>query len=177
MNALDYIIIVVVVLSTLAALAQGFLREAFSLAGVVVGYIVAAWQYWRVSAWLLPYVKTAWVADLAGFLIIFIAVATLAGVTGRIARGWANEAGLGWADRFLGGAFGLLRGLLAVMVVLLGIAAFQPTTGLLTQSQLAPYFLVIGRGASWLAPSAVRQQFRAGVAALRNVQQQHEQAH
>jgi len=63
------------------------------------------------------------------------------------------------------------------MVVLLGIAAFQPTAQLLTRSELAPYFLVIGRGASWLAPSAVRQQFRTGVSALRNVQQQHEQAH
>jgi membrane protein required for colicin V production len=177
MNALDYIIIVVVALSVIGAMAQGFLREAFSLAGVVVGYILAAWQYWRVSAWLMPYVKTAWAADLAGFLIIFILVAVLAGITGRIARGWAKEAGLGWADRLLGGAFGLLRGLLAVMVVLLGIAAFQPSAGLLTRSELAPYFLVIGRGASWLAPSAVRQQFRAGVAALRNVQQQHEQTH
>lgn len=171
MNVLDYIIIAAVVLSTLAAMAQGFLREAFGLAGVVVGYIVAAWQYWRISSLLALHVKTAWVADLAGFLILFFAVAALAGIVGRIARWSADAVGLRWADRLLGGAFGLLRGALIVMVVLLGITAFQPSAGLLTNSQLAPYFLVIGRGATWLAPSAVRQQFRAGIAALRGIQE------
>lgn len=172
MNALDYIIIAVIVLSTLGGMAHGFLREAFSLAGVVVGYFVAAWLYWRISAMLAPYVKVQWVTDLAGFLIIFFAVAALAGVIGRIARWGAEAVGLRWADRVLGGAFGVVRGAFAVMVVLLGITAFQPNASLLTNSQLSPYFLVIGRGATWLAPSAVRQQFRAGVAALRGIHQQ-----
>lgn len=174
MNILDYAIVAVVVLSTIAAIAQGFLREAFSLAGVVVGYIVAAWQYWRVSAMLAPYVKTAWIADLAGFLIIFFCVAAVAGFAGRIARWGADAVGLRWADRLLGGAFGLARGALIVMVVLLGVASFQPNAAMLQNSELAPYFLVIGRGATWLAPSAVRQQFRAGVDALRGV---HPQGH
>ncbi|HZU22340.1 MAG TPA: CvpA family protein [Terriglobales bacterium] len=172
MNALDYIIVAVVVLSTLGAMAHGFLREAFSLGGVVVGYLVAAWQYWRISAWLAPHVNPRWVGDLAGFLIIFFAVAALAGIIGRIARWGADAVGLRWADRVLGGAFGLVRGALFTMVVLLGIAAFQPSAALLKNSQLAPYFLVIGRGATWLAPTMVRQQFRAGVAALRGIQQQ-----
>jgi membrane protein required for colicin V production len=92
---------------------------------------------------------------------------------GRIARWGAESVGLRWADRLLGGAFGLVRGALVVMVVLLGIAAFQPNASLLRNSEFAPYFLVIGRGASWLAPSAVRQQFRAGVTALRGIEQQH----
>jgi membrane protein required for colicin V production len=171
MNALDYIIIAVIVLSTLGAMAHGFLREGFSLAGVVVGYLVAAWQYWRISGWLGAHVKTQWVADLAGFLIIFFAVAALIAVIGRIARWGADAVGLRWADRMLGGAFGVVRGALVVMVVLLGITAFQPDTSLLMNSRLAPYFLVIGRGATWLAPSAIRQQFRAGVAALRGAHQ------
>ena len=173
MNVLDYIIVAVVVLSTIAAMAQGFLREAFSLAGVVVGYIVAAWQYWRLAAWLTPYVKTEWVAGLAAFLIVFFAVAVLAGIIGRIARWGADTVGLRWADRLLGGAFGLVRGALVVMVVLMGITAFQPQAAWLSNSQFAPYFLVIGRGAMWLAPSAVRQQFRSGIAALRGIEQEH----
>lgn len=176
MNVLDVAIIVVVVLSTAAAMAQGFLREAFSLAGVVLGYIVAAWQYGRVAALLAPYVKTQWAADLAGFLILFFAAAAIVGIIGRIARWGAGAVGLRWADRLLGAAFGLLRGALVVMVVLLGFAAFQPNAAMLQKSELAPYFLVIGRGASWLAPSAVRQQFRAGVAALRGIHPQAPQA-
>src|SRR5438270_3837359 len=140
MNALDYIIIAVIVLSTLGAMAHGFLREAFGLAGVVVGYLFAAWWYWRISAMLAPHVNSQWVADLAGFLIVFFAVAALAGVIGRIARWGAEAVGLRWADRVLGGAFGVVRGALVVMVVLLGITAFQPDTSLLMNSRLAPYF-------------------------------------
>src|SRR5436305_4992343 len=148
MNALDYIIVAVIVLSALGAMAHGFMREAFSLAGVVVGYLVAAWQYWRISGLLAPHVKTQWVADLAGFLIIFFAVAALGGVIGRIARWGAEAVGLRWADRVLGGAFGVVRGALLVMVVLLGVTAFQPDASLLTKSKLAPHFLALRPGAT-----------------------------
>ncbi|MBV8206261.1 MAG: CvpA family protein [Acidobacteria bacterium] len=173
MNAVDYIIIAVMVLSILAAMAQGFLREALSVAGVVAGYVLAAWMYGRVSGRIAPYVNRPWLADLAAFLLIFFGVAFLAGVAGKIAHWGAKTAGLRWADRLLGGAFGLVRGGLVVVVVLLGLTAFQPNTPLLTNSQLAPYFLVVGRGAMWLAPSAVRQQFRAGIAALHRFEEQH----
>jgi hypothetical protein len=49
----------------------------------------------------------------------------------------------------------------------LAFASFSPESALLGRSEMAPYFLVAGHAAVWLAPSAIRQQFRAGVAALR----------
>jgi len=172
MNVLDYGIVVVVVLSTLVAAAHGFFFEVFSFAGVIVGYILAAWQYGRLSPRLLPFVKAAWVADLASFLLIFFAVVLLASVIGRIARWGVSQVGLRWFDRALGAAFGLARGALVVAVVTLGMAAFASNSSLLARSQLAPYFLLIGRGAIWIAPSQVREQFHAGLVALRTVADQ-----
>src|SRR5437588_10519543 len=124
MNALDYGIVAVVVLSTLVAAAHGFFFEVFSFAGVIVGYILAAWQYSRLSPRLLPLVKAAWVADLASFLIIFLVVMILASVVGRIVRWGVSQVGLRWFDRILGAAFGLARSVLVVAVVALGVAAF-----------------------------------------------------
>jgi len=50
---------------------------------------------------------------------------------------------------------------------LLAITAFAPESEELSGSQLAGYFLVAGRGASWLTPADVRQKFRAGIIKLR----------
>ena len=47
MNGADWVIVVVVLLSTVQAAYSGFFQEAFHLAGLVAGYLVAAWQYQR----------------------------------------------------------------------------------------------------------------------------------
>jgi membrane protein required for colicin V production len=170
MTGFDWIIVAVIVLSVAVAASQGFLYEVFSLAGVVVGYLVAAWEYPRIAAWYAPYVKSGWTANAAGFLTIFLAIVVLAGIVGRIARAGAQAAGLRWFDRVLGGAFGLVRGTLLVMVVLLAMASWTPSAGWLSRSQLAPYLLVMARGAVWVAPSEVRAQFRDGMKQIRDFQ-------
>jgi len=50
-----------------------------------------------------------------------------------------------------------------VAVILMGMTAFTPTTSLLEKSELAPYFLVVGRAAIWVAPSALRARFYEGL--------------
>jgi membrane protein required for colicin V production len=167
MNALDWIVVVILVLSVLLAVAQGFLFAMFSLAGTVAGFLFAAWGYGRLAPWFLPYVKAPAIADLAGFLTIFIAVVLLAGTIGRIARWAIKEAGLRWADRILGGAFGLVRGIVIISAGLMAVTAFAPELPQLESSRLASYFLVAGRGASWLAPAQVRQKFREGIVKLK----------
>jgi hypothetical protein len=58
---------------------------------------------------------------------------------------------------------GLVKGGLVVAVVLMGLTAFTPTSTMLEKSQLAPYFLVVGRAAIWVAPSALRARFYEGL--------------
>ncbi len=169
MSGLDWLIVAVVLISVLLAAAQGFFYELFSLAGVVVGYLMAVWGYARVAAWYAPFVKSGWIADFAGFLTIFIAVVLLAGIVGRLARWSFKEAGLRWFDRLLGAAFGLVRGVLAVAVLLLALTSFAPDTKLLAQSAVAPYALVVARAAVWVAPGQVRARFYDGLKAAREM--------
>ena len=175
MNWADAVIVIVIALSVLMAAASGFFVEIFSLAGAVVGYVLAAWGCYRVGEWFLPYVKTSAIANLAGFLTILFAVMIVAGMAGRIFRWAMKEVGLRWVDRLLGAAFGAVRGLVIVTVVVVAVAAFSPESQALRGSQLASYFLVAGRGASWMAPSELRQKFREGVAALRKTSNSPEQ--
>src|SRR5271165_3141044 len=163
MTAADWAIVVVVLLNVVAAAIQGFFAEALSLAGLVVGYIVAAWRYQRLAEWLMSFLKSEWLAEILGFLIIFFAILFVFGLAGRIARKLMKAAGLSGFDRFLGALLGLVKGGLMVAVILMGLTAFTPTSKMLDDSKLAPYFLVVGRAAIWVAPSALRARFYEGL--------------
>lgn len=163
MNGLDWLIVGILLISVVMAAAQGFFFELFSLAGAVIGYLLAAWEYKEVALWLLPYVKNEWVAQSAAFFLIFIGAVILAGIVGRIARWAVQGVGLRWFDRLLGAAFGLLRGSLVVMVLVMALAAFGQGSETLARSQLGSYFLVLGRGAVWASPYELRERFRQGM--------------
>jgi membrane protein required for colicin V production len=176
MSGADWVIVVVILLSVITAASEGFFHEVFAIAGLVVGYLLAAWQYYRVSGWFSPYLKSAWLGDIAGFLLIFIGVAILAGIAGRITRWLVKKAGLSYFDRALGAVLGLVKGSLLVAVVLMGMAAFTPTSRWLQSSELAPYFLVVGRAGIWVAPSNLRARFYQGLDLLHRTVQPTEAA-
>jgi membrane protein required for colicin V production len=169
MTPADWAIAAVVLLSVVLAVSQGFLYEAFSLAGIVVGYLVAAWEYPLVARWLAAYVTMPWVAEIAGFIVIFFAVVILAGIAGRLARWGAGVVGLQLFDRLLGGVFGFVRGVLLVMVALLALTSWTPSAAWIARSQLAPYVLVVAKGAIWVAPSSVRSHFWDGIKQIRDL--------
>ena len=171
MTPADWIICALLLLNVVTAAMQGFFSEALTMAGLVVGYIVAAWQYRSLAQWLESFFKNEWLAEILGFLIIFFAILLLFGIAARIARWVMKEAGLSGFDRFLGGLLGLLKGGLMVAVILMGMTAFAPTSKLLDKSQLAPYFLVVGRAAIWLAPSELRTRFYQGLGLLHQAPQ------
>ena len=72
MNLADWVIVVVVLVATVHAASEGFFHEAFGIAGLVVGYLLAAWQYWRVARIFAPYVNSPWLSDILGFPDYFL---------------------------------------------------------------------------------------------------------
>jgi membrane protein required for colicin V production len=171
MTPADWVIVAVIVLSVIQAAISGFFHEAFGIAGLVFGYLLAAWNYQRLAERFAPHLKSMWLGEIAAFLIIFLAVLFVAGFAGRIARHIVKEVGLSFVDRLLGGTLGLLRGGLMVAVILMSMAAFTPASTWLEGSELAPYFLVVGRAAIWVAPSELRARFYQGLDLLRREQQ------
>jgi len=171
MTAADWIICALVLLNVVTAAMQGFFSEALTMAGLVVGYIVAAWKYRGLAEWLESFLKNEWLAEILGFLVIFFAIVFLFGLAARIARWVMKESGLSGLDRFLGAVLGLLKGGLMVAVILMGMTAFEPTSKLLQKSQLAPYFLVVGHAAKWLAPTELRLRFDQGLQLLHQAPQ------
>jgi membrane protein required for colicin V production len=169
-NLADWIILLVLVISVVQAASSGFFQEAFGIGGLVFGYLIAAWQYQRLAGHFAEYISSPWLGQIVAFLAIFLGIMILAGILGKVVRWMIKEVGLSVVDRFFGGVLGLLRGCLLVAIVLVSMTAFTPTSRWLQGSALAPYFLVVGRAAIWVAPSELRAEFYKGLAYLRQVQ-------
>ena len=74
MTPADWLIVLVIALNVFLAAMHGFFAEALSMAGLVVGYVVAAWQYQRLADWLISFLNSELLAEIFGFLIIFFAI-------------------------------------------------------------------------------------------------------
>ena len=170
MNIADWIILLVLLVSVVQAASSGFFQEIFGIAGLVFGYLIAAWQYRHLADHFATYISSRWLGEIAAFLAIFLGVMVLAGVLGKIVRWAMKEAGLSVIDRVLGGILGLVRGCLLIAIVLVGMTAFTPTSRWLQNASLSPYFLVVGRAAIWVAPTELRSQFYKGLDYLRKAQ-------
>src|SRR5271170_1042098 len=141
MAIVDWVIAAIVILAVIGAAKNGFFVEAFSLAGVVLGLLIASWNFQRLMPALLQVIHNPAVAEAIAFLLIALSIMIIAGVVGRILHGTVRSIGLGWLDRLVGAAFGFLKGCIVVTLGVMALAAFYPQSGWLDHSRLAPYFL------------------------------------
>ena len=119
MTWFDYAVIAIVGISVLLSIIHGFVREILSLAAWVVAFLVAQ-VFATEAASLLPAAVThPSVRLLAGFLSVFLAVLVAMTLLAMVVSKLIKSVGLGFADRALGGLFGLVRGLAIVMIAVL----------------------------------------------------------
>lgn len=168
MTFFDWSIIGILVLSTLIAMLRGFLQEAISLAGLILGLWLAFWNYHALAAPISRVVHSPGAADALAFLLIAFGVMIVAALLARLLSRAASSLGLGGLDSLLGALFGVVRGYLVVLVAILSIAAFFPGSTWMRGSRLAPWFLSSANGVSAGAPAALRTKIRQGVSQLRS---------
>jgi membrane protein required for colicin V production len=168
MALIDWLILVILLVSVLSAARNGFFLEVFSLAGALLGLVLASWNYQRLLPWIARWIQNLAAAEAVSFLLIALGVMILAGLLGRVIRWSVHSIGLGWADRFLGAVFGLVKGAVLITIAVLVVAAFFPHASWLRKSRLAPDFLSVAHRASVIAPQGFERRIRAGVGLLRS---------
>jgi membrane protein required for colicin V production len=52
MAIVDWVILIVLILSVVSAAKAGLILEVFSLAGLVLGLLVASWDYQKLTPWM-----------------------------------------------------------------------------------------------------------------------------
>ncbi len=170
MALIDWAIVIILIVSVLSAAKHGFFVESFSLAGVVLGLLLASWNYQKVLPWITEWVHSPGAAEAIAFIVIAIAVMVIAGLAGRLIRWSVRSIGLGWADRFVGAVFGLLKGCVLVTLGVMAISAFLPHVTWMEQSKFAPYFLSAAHEASVVTPAQLGERIREGVKVIRDAQ-------
>ena len=170
MAVVDWVIAAVLVISVLGAVKNGFFVEAFSLAGVVLGLLIASWNFQRLMPWLIQVVHRPAIAEAIAFLLIALAVMIVASLVGRLLHRTASSIGLGWLDRLVGAAFGFVKGCVVVTLGVMALAAFFPNSRWLDHSQLAPYFLSAAHTSTAVTPFQLGVRIREGVKIIQDAQ-------
>jgi membrane protein required for colicin V production len=165
-TVLDWVIVAILVISTLEGLRRGLISAVFSLGGLILGFILAA-RFWPVFMPILQrFIHQSWVAELVSYLLVIMIVVVAMSVLGHLLRRTARAIGLGWLDRLLGGAFGLLRGALLVVLGFIIVAAFYPAASWTQNSRIAPFFLFTAQRAMRSAPAAAASRVVLGAQQL-----------
>ncbi len=134
--ALDIIVGVIILLSTVVAYMRGIIKEMFT----IFGLFIAAFIAYKGGHLLLPDVNT-WlhvpedgISDKADYVLFgilspamaaraisyggtFATVLLIVTLLGRMFSNWVKEAGMEIVDKCLGASFGFLRGFLVVFVM------------------------------------------------------------
>lgn len=147
MAALDWIFVVVLLASMLIGAWRGLVFEVLSLLGWVVSFFVAQWFAEDMAA-LLPMGESAdSLRYAAGFMVVFVASVFACGFLTWLAKKLVDAIGLRPADRTLGAAFGVLRGVVLLLAVAV-VAGLTPMHEALwwQESQGAPVLAEVLRG-------------------------------
>ena len=125
MTLFDYAVLAITGFSVFLGTLRGLVREVIALAGWVVAFVVAGAYGGEVAPLLARQIPDeswrALAAVVAVFFVVLILMSVIAMLTSRLIK----SAGLGVEDRLLGGMFGLARGLLVVVTLML-LAGLTP---------------------------------------------------
>jgi membrane protein required for colicin V production len=163
MQWVDWAILLVMALSVLGGLAQGFFRAAFALGGLLMGLALADWNYARIAAVILPVVRIKPVANAIGFLLIALLVMGLAALVGKALCKVFHQIGLGCLDSLAGAAFGFVQGLVLVTLIVLVTVAFFPEAHWLAEAKLPRLFFGACHLSANMSPAELSERVRQGL--------------
>jgi membrane protein required for colicin V production len=122
---LDWVMLAVLVVSVGLGLARGLLLEVATLVGWVVAYFAAQWLAVDVAPYLPLGAPGSGLNRAAAFALVFLAAVIIWSLAAKLVRMALHATPLSLIDRVGGGAFGLLRGGL-LLIVLATLVSFTP---------------------------------------------------
>lgn len=138
MTEIDWIILALLVLSTIVGIVRGVTREILAIAGWIVG-IVLAMNFAGDVAEKIPFESLGYIPRvmLAAVLMV-VAVLFLCGLLGMLLRKLLEVAEISFEDRALGAVFGLARGVVVICacVFLFGLSDTIRGSAIWRQSML-----------------------------------------
>ncbi|MDO9025595.1 CvpA family protein [Zwartia sp.] len=125
MTGFDFVLLAILAVSVVLGLLRGLLKEVLSLVAYASAFLAAIWWGPVVSEWFGQWITQPFVSMALAYLSVFIAVLLSIGFINMTLAALLSKTGLTPADHGLGGMFGLVRGVLFVLV-LVTLAGYTP---------------------------------------------------
>jgi len=123
MNAVDYIILGILLVSTGISFLRGFVREILSLVAWIAAMWIAVSFTPQVSVLIEHQISNESIRLVVAFLGLFIATLIVASLSNTLLSQLVKKTGFSGTDRMIGLIFGLARGgvIVSVIVLVVGI--------------------------------------------------------
>ena len=117
MATLDWVVLAVLLVSVLLGVFRGLVYEVLSVLSWLAAFVLAQWLAADVAVMLPMGEAGEAIRYAAAFLLVFIATVFAGGLLAWLTKKMIEAVGLRPVDRTLGAAFGLVRGIVLVLVV------------------------------------------------------------
>jgi membrane protein required for colicin V production len=167
MNWLDIVLALILAVSVASSFRKGLSREVIGLVSVVLALVLGIWFYGTAGAYLSPLISSHTAANFAGFWVVFCGVMLMGGLVSFIVGKFLRVTGLSIIDHALGAAFGLARGIIVTIALIMGMMAFSrggTPPAAVVGSRLAPYVVDAARFFAGMAPHELKEGFRKSYA-------------
>lgn len=144
-NWADWTIVGILAISSLISIRRGFVKEAISLLVWGMALFVSMAFHGHMAVLMQAVVESASLRYLLSFVVLFVATFVVGSMVKYLVGELVRMTGLSGTDRLFGMAFGLARGMIVVMAVLILVPMAFPVNqySWWQQSTLIPQFLLI----------------------------------
>lgn len=125
MTAFDYAVLTVLSLSVLLGLWRGVVSEILALAAWVAAFFAARAGAAELAGWLSGQIAEPGTRLAVAYVLVFVGVLIVFAIARMLISLMLKAVGLGLLDRLLGAAFGVLRGILVVLMAVM-VAGMTP---------------------------------------------------
>jgi membrane protein required for colicin V production len=157
-NSLDWLLVAILFSSTVIGWWRGVIRTVLGLVGLLGGFVLATGNYLQFGVWMHEkhWIGSQTAADVLAFVGLLALVIIAMKLVARLMQITVKKSGLGYFDRLLGGAFGVLRGVVLGTALLILPTTVAPQWKLVSTSVLGPYFFALAHDVSSLLPRFLR---------------------
>ncbi|TBR42151.1 CvpA family protein [Marinomonas agarivorans] len=167
---LDWVVVIVIIISTLLSLKRGFVQEVLSLATWGFAFIVAVKFSISIQSFLVDQIQNVQFRYIVAFLGLFILSLCIGSLVSFLIGSLVRATGMSSTDRVLGMIFGFARGalILVILVSLMSLSVDIVDTPFWQESIFAPKLVILkdwlrellGRGSEFMNdPSFIEQTF------------------
>lgn len=166
MNAVDYAIIVLMLLSIGVGVIRGAIREVMNLIGWVLAFVLAYTYAGSLAPQFSEWVGEPLARTVLAWATIFLSVMVLAALVASLLSEVVRKLGLSALDRGVGALIGFARGVLMLLAITLIVGLTRvPQSAPWREAALTPWLEIVALYAKGVLPDSIAAKIRYRVPA------------